>query len=268
MYLILDTIHTSAMVGTAMKMISFWAKVSTIYTESKLRVSILQLYLHNTIDHCNPILRFSVINLQIITTVTYIYILLRPVSSATSASDVLKSQSQFLIMKYSTHIGNITILIWHRLIIRLWWQGTISPNKQHNRWEFTCFSISSKSLYSNWLLNVLTTVQDTILQMLLLLLFIHTVCTLIRVWQDQQPPPLPGEPARWQSSPPTTLHPHWNIWPLKDRPIATLTRTQGEIRKGRKGTTITGHRCLPAPEPASAPPPYCRSVGRGTSRPQ
>jgi len=111
MYLILDTIHTSAMVGTAMKMISFWAKVSTIYTESKLRVSILQLYLHNTIDHCNPILRFSVINLQIITTVTYIYILLRPVSSATSASDVLKSQSQFLIMKYSTHIGDITILI-------------------------------------------------------------------------------------------------------------------------------------------------------------
>jgi len=38
--------------------------------------------------------------------------------------------------------------------------------------------------------------------------FIHTVCTLSRVWQDQISPPPPGELARWRSSPPATLHRH------------------------------------------------------------
>ena len=43
------------------------------------------------------------------------------------------------------------------------------------------------------------------------LLFIHTVCTLIRVWQDLIPPLPPGEPARWRSSPPATLHPRYHM---------------------------------------------------------
>jgi hypothetical protein len=34
------------------------------------------------------------------------------------------------------------------------------------------------------------------------LLFIHTVFTLTRVWQDLISPPPPGEPARWRSFPP------------------------------------------------------------------
>jgi len=39
----------------------------------------------------------------------------------------------------------------------------------------------------------------------LLLLFIHTVCTLTRVWQDQIPPSPLGGPAWWLSSPPPLL---------------------------------------------------------------
>ena len=39
-------------------------------------------------------------------------------------------------------------------------------------------------------------------------------------------------------------------------------REKGKERKGTKGTTITPHRRLPAPESASAPPPYRRSFGR------
>jgi len=56
------------------------------------------------------------------------------------------------------------------------------------------------------------------------------------------------------------------MWKLKDTPKATLTRRQGEKRKGTKGTTITPHRRLPAPEPASAPPPYRHSFWWGTPR--
>jgi hypothetical protein len=48
-----------------------------------------------------------------------------------------------------------------------------------------------------------------------LLLFIHTVCTLIRVWQSPYLPPPPGKPVKWRSSPPTTLCPLHGASPVK-----------------------------------------------------
>jgi hypothetical protein len=70
----LVNIHTSAIVGNAITIISFRANVNAIYTEFQLRVSMLQGYWNNRIDHCNSINGFEVINLQIIATMTNIYI--------------------------------------------------------------------------------------------------------------------------------------------------------------------------------------------------
>jgi len=70
----------------------------------------------------------------------------------------------------------------------------------------------------------------------LLVLFIYTVCTIVRVWQDLIPPPHPGEPARLPSS------------PLKPSISADKWKPKDRQANRKKQTVINPPPSLPAPE--------------------
>ena len=109
--------------------------------------------------------------------------------------------------------------------------------------------------------------------MLLLLLFIHTVFTLTRVWQDLIPPPPPGEPAWWRSSPPATLHPRWQM-KLQDRTEKKRKKRKEKNRYKRTAaaprTWVSFCACSVPPfiwsggsrlqEPPGSPPPLDRTL--------
>jgi len=95
----------------------------------------------------------------------------------------------------------------------------------------------------------------------MLLLFIHTVCPLMRVWQDLTPPPPPGNLAGWHCSPLLPFIPA-DIWNLRDRNKANQSRTQGEKRKGTTGADANLHHRLPTPRRSTlTPSSYHRSFG-------